>query len=166
MKPVSETPTEPSDYAAISLAFGSLLAGLAASARSRDPIDRADLVPLSAATFSLSRLIVHDKAESWLREPFLVEEGEGKRPKGRRLRYAIGELLSCTRCMGAWSALALVGLRLHAPRAGRTVATVLAVSAGNDALQAGFSWLCSRANETAASADTRSQVAGPSRRAA
>ena len=38
LKPVSETPTEPSDYAAISLAFGSLLAGLAASARSRDPI--------------------------------------------------------------------------------------------------------------------------------
>ena len=52
--------------------------------------------------------------------------------------------------MGAWSALALVGLRLHAPRAGRTVATVLAVSAGNDALQAGFSWLCSRANEQSA----------------
>ena len=74
LKPVSETPTEPSDYAAISLVFGSLLAGLAASARSREPIPRADLVPLSAATFSLSRLIVHDKAESWLREPFVAEE--------------------------------------------------------------------------------------------
>jgi hypothetical protein len=166
VKPVSETPTEPTDYAAISLAFGSLLAALAASSRSRDPIERADLVPLSAAVFSLSRLIVHDKAESWLREPFLVEEGDGKRPKGRRLRYAIGELMSCTRCMGAWSALALVGLRLQAPRAGRTVTTVLAVSAGNDALQAGFSWLCSRANEQAATADTSSRIASASRRAA
>jgi hypothetical protein len=68
--------------------------------------------------------------------------------------------------MGAWSALALVGLRLHAPRAGRTVTTVLAASAGNDALQAGFSWLCSRANETAASADRRSQIADASRRRA
>ena len=68
--------------------FGSLLAALAASARSREPIARADLLPLSAATFSLSRLIVHDKAESWLREPFVAEEGEQKRPKGRRLRYA------------------------------------------------------------------------------
>ena len=115
MKPVSETPTEPTDYAAISLVFGSLLAGLAASARSREPIPRADLVPLSAATFSLSRLIVHDKAESWLREPFVAEDGEERRPKGRRLRYAVGELMTCTRCMGAWSALALVGLRLHAP---------------------------------------------------
>ncbi len=118
MKPVSQTPTEPTDYAAISFVFGSLLAALAAGARSKEPIPRADLVPLSAATFTLSRLIVHDKAESWLREPFVDEEGEQKRPKGRRLRYAIGELMSCTRCMGAWSALALVGLRLHAPRAG------------------------------------------------
>ena len=155
MKPVSETPTEPTDYAAISFVFGSLLAAVAASSRSRDPIPRADLVPLSAATFSLSRLIVHDKAESWLREPFVAEEGDDKRPKGRRLRYAVGELLTCTRCMGAWSALALVGLRLHAPRAGRTVTTVLAASAGNDALQAGFSWLCARANEQSATAETQ-----------
>ena len=35
----------------------------------------------------------------------------GKRPRGRRLRYAVGELLNCTRCMGAWSALGLVALR-------------------------------------------------------
>ena len=166
MKPVSQTPTEPTDYAAISFVFGSLLAALAAGARSKEPIPRADLVPLSAATFTLSRLIVHDKAESWLREPFVDEQGDEKRPKGRRLRYAVGELMSCTRCMGAWSALALVGLRLHAPRAGRTVTTVLAASAGNDALQAGFSWLCARANEQAASADASASVAGVTRRAA
>ena len=166
MKPVSETPTEPSDYAAISFAFGSLLAGLAATSRDREPIPRAELLTLSAATFSLSRLIVHDKAETWLREPFVVEEGGDKRPKGRRLRYAVGELMTCTRCMGAWSALGLVGLRLYAPRAGRTVTTVLAASAGNDALQAGFSWLCARANEQAASAENRSQIATATRRAA
>ncbi len=166
MKPVSETPTEPSDYAAISLAFGSLLTALATTARSRDPIEPAELLPLSAATFSLSRLIVHDKAESWLREPFVDEDGDQKRPKGRRLRYAVGELMTCTRCVGAWSALALVGLRLHAPRAGRTVTAVLAASAGNDALQAGFSWLCARANEQSATADTSARVTGVTRRAA
>ena len=166
LKPVSETPTEASDYAAISFAFGALLAALAASGRSREPIARADLLPLSAATFSLSRLIVHDKAETWLREPFVAEEGDRKRPKGRRLRYAIGELMTCTRCMGAWSALALVGLRLHAPRAGRTVTTVLAASAGNDALQAGFSWLCARANEQSATTDTSTRLASAARRAA
>jgi hypothetical protein len=57
----------------------------------------------------------------------------------------VGELLTCTRCTGAWSALALTALRLHAPAAGRTVATVLAASAGNDMLQAGFSWMCAHA---------------------
>ena len=96
----------------------------------------------------------------------MAEEGDGKRPKGRRLRYAVGELMTCTRCMGAWSALALVGLRLHSPSAGRTVAAVLAASAGNDAFQAGFSWLCARANEQSAAADERSHVASASRRAA
>ena len=148
LKPVSETPTEPTDYAAISLAFGSLLAGLGRERALGASRSRAPICCRSRPRRSRSRkLIVHDKAESWLREPFVDEEGDGKRPKGRRLRYAVGELLTCTRCMGAWSALGLVGLRLHAPRAGRTVTTVLAVSAGNDALQAGFSWLCSRANE-------------------
>jgi hypothetical protein len=43
---------------------------------------------------------------------------------------------------------------------------VLAASAGNDALQAGFSWLCARANEQAASAENRSQIATATRRAA
>ena len=45
-----------------------------------------------------------------------------RKPKGRRLRYAVGELMTCTRCMGAWSALGLVALRVHSPPAGRTVA--------------------------------------------
>ena len=87
--------------------------------------------------------------------------GAGRRPKGRRLRYALGELLTCTRCTGAWSALALVALRLHAPATGRTVTTVLAASAGNDMLQAGFSWLCAGAStrERAAEAPVRRSAA-------
>jgi hypothetical protein len=146
MRPVEHTPTEPSDYAALSLAYGSLLAVLAASARDRkEAIEPKELLPLSAATFALSKLIVREKAETWIRRPFVEEAPEEARPRGRRLRYAIGELLTCTRCMGAWSALSLVGLRLHAPRTARTVTAVLAASAGNDLLQAGFSWLCARA---------------------
>src|SRR3712207_7215248 len=42
--------------------------------------------------------------------------------------------------------LALVALRLHAPATGRVVTTVLAASAGNDMLHAGFSWLCAGAS--------------------
>ena len=86
---------------------------------------------------------MHEKVESWIRRPFVDETA--RKPKGRRLRYAVGELLTCTRCMGAWSALGLVALRLHSPAAGRTVSAVLAASAGNDMLQATFQYLCAHA---------------------
>jgi hypothetical protein len=152
MRPVSETPTQARDYAALSAAYGALLAGTAVSARGRAPVGRHELPVLAAATFTLSKLIVHEKVDSWLREPFVDEHA--RRPKGRRLRYAMGELLTCTRCTGAWTALGLVGLRLHAPTTGRTVATVLATAAGNDFLQAGFSWVCARAKTHEREAET------------
>ncbi len=151
MKPVSQTPTEAADYAALSIAYGALLAVTARSSRGREPIPGMELLPLSAATFALSKLVVHEKVETWLRQPFVDERPDGKRPRGRRLRYAVGELLNCTRCVGAWSALSLVALRLHAPVAGRAVTGVLAASAGNDVLHTAFSLLCAKAN--AAQAD-------------
>jgi hypothetical protein len=140
---VERTPTEPSDYAALSAVYGALLATSAVTARGRAPIPPIELPGLAAASFALSKLVVHEKVESWLRRPFVDERD--RRPKGRRLRYAVGELLTCTRCTGAWSALGLVTLRLHAPNAGRVVTTVLAASGGNDMLQAWFSWLCAHA---------------------
>jgi Protein of unknown function (DUF1360) len=162
VRPLSQTPTEPTDYALLSVAYGTLLGGTAVSARGRTPIPTAELPVLAAATFALSKLVVHEKVESWMRRPFVEEAPSGRRPRGRRLRYAVGELLTCTRCTGAWSALALVGLRLHAPATGRTVATVLATSAGNDFMHAAFSYVCSRANRGSSEADS----ATPARRAA
>ena len=159
MKPVSQTPTEAVDYAALSVIYGSLLAGAAHSARGREPIPRAELVPLSAATFALSKLIVHEKVETWLRQPFVEERADGTRPRGRRMRYAVGELLNCTRCVGGWSALGLVALRMHSPAAGRTVTTVLAAAAGNDFLQTAFSLLCARSNAARTQADREAEHA-------
>jgi hypothetical protein len=156
VEPVSETPTEAVDYALLSLAYGTALAGLAGQARRREPIPAVELVPLSAATFALTKLLVHEKAETWVRRPFVDEHPDGKRPKGRRLRYAVGELLSCTRCLGAWSALGLVGLRSLSPATAQTVTSVLAVSAANDFLQSGFTLLCNRGN-----AERRRAEAGP-----
>src|SRR3954464_15113121 len=115
MDSVDRTPTEPSDYAALSALYGTLLAGTAASARKREAIPAVELPALAAASFALSKLVVHEKVESWIRHPFVDESA--RRPKGRRLRYAVGELLTCTRCTGAWSALGLVALRLHSPQA-------------------------------------------------
>jgi Protein of unknown function (DUF1360) len=147
VRPVRQTPTEPADYALLTGVYGALLGATALSARGRDPVPREELPVLAAATFALSKLIVKEKVETWIREPFVDEHPHGRQPKGRRLRYAVGELLTCTRCTGAWGALALVGLRVHAPATGRTVASVLAASAGSDMLHAGFTWLCARATE-------------------
>jgi Protein of unknown function (DUF1360) len=152
MKNVRETPTEPVDYAAISAGYGALLGALVLAAREREdavPMEAVEIVPLGAAAFALSKLIAKEKVESWVREPFVEEIPSGeRRPKGRRLRYAVGELLTCTRCVGAWSALGLVGLRTVRPREGRVVTTVLAVSAANDFLHTAFQWLCDEANAT------------------
>jgi hypothetical protein len=144
VEPLERTPTEPADYAALSLLYGALLAGTAVSARGRAPIPSAELPALAAASFRLSKLLVNEKVESWVRRPFVDEMKH--RPKGSRMRYAVGELLLCTRCAGAWSSLGLVALRLHAPAAGRTVSAILAASAGNDLLGAAFSYLCAHAN--------------------
>jgi hypothetical protein len=168
LKPVTETPTERADYALISVAYAGLLAATAASARGRPFIDQRELLPMSAATFALSKLLVHEKVETWVRAPFVEETAEGKRPRGRRLRYAVGELLTCTRCIGAWSALGLIGLRMHSPPAGRFLTTVLAVSAGNDFLQSGFSLLCASSSrlEDPASYPSPSREVGSGRFAA
>lgn len=141
MDPITVTPTQPVNYAALTLAYTGLLSAVAVGSRGQEPLERSELVPLAAATFALSKLIGKEKVETWIRTPFVEELPDGKRPKGDGMRYAIGELLSCTRCLGAWSALGLVGLRLNAPQYGRSVTTVLAASAANDFLQSGFSWL-------------------------
>jgi hypothetical protein len=146
VRPVTQTPTEAVDYAVLTSLYGALLGATAVSARRREPVGSREVPLLAAATFALSKLIVHEKVESWIRQPFVEEQPGRRRPKGRRLRYAVGELLTCTRCTGAWSALGVVALRLHAPATGRTVATVLAASAGNDMLHAAFQWLCAGAN--------------------
>ena len=142
-----EERTAPVDYAAINLVYASLFAGVIYLTRERareEPIQLYELVPMSAATFALSKVIAREKVGTWLREPFVEHVNGVAKPEGRRLQRAIGELVTCTRCVGAWSALGIVGLRLAKPDTGRNVANVLAVSGANDWLQAGFKALCSR----------------------
>jgi len=144
-----DTPTEPSDYATLTAGFGALLGALLLAARRRDGdevLSANEIAPIGLAAFALSKLITKEKVESWVREPFVEERPGGEqRPKGRRLRYAVGELLTCTRCAGAWSALGLVALRVTHPREARVVNTVLGVSAANDFLHSAFALLSARA---------------------
>jgi hypothetical protein len=143
-----ERETEPADYATLNAVYGVLLATVVVATRDRarkDPISGPELIPLSAATFALAKMVARERIGSWVREPF-VEDEDDQRPSGRGLRRAVGELVTCTRCVGAWSALGVVGLRLAAPSSGRVVTNVLAVSAANDWLQAAFKAVCGGAN--------------------
>jgi hypothetical protein len=148
-----EAAPEPHEYAALNAVFAALLAGVVVAARERtrehDPITSRDLAVTGAATFALSKVIAKERIGSWMREPF-VDEENGRRPRGGKFRQAVGELVTCTRCVGAWSALGLVGLRLTSPATGRVVNDVLAVSAMNDWLQAAFKLLCARTDEASA----------------
>ena len=82
MRPVAQTPTEATDYAALTTVYGALLGAAAVSARGREPVPRAEVPVLAAATFALSKLIVHEKIESWIRRPFVDERNGARRPKG------------------------------------------------------------------------------------
>jgi Protein of unknown function (DUF1360) len=147
------SPTDPArakttDYAALSAGWGALLGAVLVAARDKgdEPVRSAEVPALGLATFALSKLVAKEKVDAWVREPFVEERPEGRRPKGTGLRYAVGEMLTCTRCVGVWSALGLTALRVTRPREARVVNAVLGASAINDVAQAGFTWLCSRAN--------------------
>jgi hypothetical protein len=131
-------------YAAIAATFagGLTLANAFAHAARRDPRDLSalDLATLAAATFKLSRTISRDKVTSFLREPFV--EGEaydgGEEPAGEGAQRAIGELVTCTRCVGTWVAAGLATTQVVAPRFGRLLTWSLAAAAANDFLQIAF----------------------------
>ncbi len=63
------------------------------------------------------------------------------------MRRAVGELVTCSRCIGTWTAAGLTSIQILAPRFGRMLTWSLAASAANDFLQAGFAALTEKANE-------------------
>jgi hypothetical protein len=152
MTSASDAPrAKTTDYAALSAGWGALLGAVLLAARDKgdEPVRSTEVPALGLATFALAKLVAKEKVDAWVREPFVEERPEGRRPKGTGLRYAVGELLTCTRCVGVWSALGLTALRVTHPREARVVNAVLGASAINDVAQAGFTWLCSRADARA-----------------
>lgn len=133
-----------SSYAAIAATFvgGLTLAAALARAADRDPRDLTalDLVTLAGATFKASRTISRDRVGTFLREPFVEgEAGEGdERPAGEGVQRAIGELVTCTRCVGVWVAAGLGSAQVVTPRFGRLLTWTLAAGAANDFLQTAF----------------------------
>ena len=141
-------------YAAIMGAFagGLALAGVLARALDRDPQEHTalDLVALGAATFKASRTLSHDEVTSFLREPFVegsAHEGGEEPVATGDLQQAIGELVTCSRCVGTWVAAGLATTQILAPRFGRLLTWTLGGAGLNDFLQAGFAALTQKANE-------------------
>jgi hypothetical protein len=145
--------TRDADYVALEVVFATGLAGVVAltTRRTRSkiaPISRAELPALAIATFALADVVSKERISTWLREPFVVESADHRplEPAGSGIRRAIGELLTCSRCAGTWSALGLLGLRTAFPTTGKVTINVLALTGANDILQAGFRILIERAN--------------------
>jgi hypothetical protein len=142
-------------YAAITGAFvgGLALAGGLARLLGRDPRENTwlDLAVLSAATFKTARTITRDEVTSFLREPFVegdAHSGDEERPvQTGGVEQAIGELVTCSRCIGTWAAAGLATTHVLAPRFGRLLTWSLAGAGINDFLQAGFAALTQKANE-------------------
>jgi hypothetical protein len=141
-------------YAAIMGAFagGLALAGVLARALDRDPQEHTalDLVALGAATFKASRTLSHDEVTSFLRDPFVegrAHEGGEEPVSTGGMHQAIGELVTCSRCIGTWVAGGLATTQILAPRFGRLLTWTLGAAGVNDFLQAGFAALAHKSNE-------------------
>jgi len=144
-------------YRAYATIMGAFAAGLGAAgglarALGRDPACQTplDLVALSAASFKASRTLARDEVTSFLREPFVqgrAHAGEDEEPVEGGMHQAIGELVTCSRCVRTWAAAGLAVTQILAPRFGRLLTWSLAAAAANDFLQAGFTALAGKANE-------------------
>jgi hypothetical protein len=143
-----------SAYAAIMGTFAAGLAGagLLARALGRRPEQQQpiDLAILGLATFKAARALARDEVTSFIREPFVEGEAHegGEEPvESGDMRQAIGELVTCTRCVGTWIAAGLTTTQVIAPRFGRLLTWSLAAAGTNDFLQASFAALAHKSNE-------------------
>jgi Protein of unknown function (DUF1360) len=141
-------------YAAILGLYAAGLAGAGALSRAldRDPQCQTalDLGVLGLATFKVARTLSRDSVASFVREPFVrgdARSGDEEPVRTGGFDEAIGELVTCTRCIGTWAAAGLASTQILAPRFGRLLTWSLGAAAANDFLQAGFAALTTKANE-------------------
>jgi hypothetical protein len=141
-------------YAAIMGTFAGALAAAGALGRllDRNPQCQTtlDLTVLAAATFKAARTLARDEVTSFIREPFVrghAHEGGEDPVETGDLQQAIGELVTCSRCVGTWAAAGLAATQVLSPRFGRLLTWSLAAAGANDFLQAGFGALTRASGE-------------------
>ncbi len=138
-------------YAALlavwSTIYGGALAAAAATHRLPERLDPRDVVLLGVATHKLTRIATKDWVTAPVRAPFVRYQGSGgggeveERARGRGLRKAIGDLLTCPFCTGPWVAGALVAGLIARPRVTRVVAGGFAAVALSDWLHNAYEGL-------------------------
>ena len=146
------SPTEKPPYEAYATIAGAFFGGLAlvsAVARRSPPGNALDLAALAAATIKATRALSRERVGAFVRQPFVegnAEVGEHEEPAGTGFQRAFGELVTCPRCLGTWTAAGLASTQVLMPRFGRLLTWTLGASAANDFLQGGFTALCAKAN--------------------
>src|SRR5256884_8009982 len=140
-------------YAKIMATFTGLLAAAGALGRllDRDPQCQTslDFAVLAAASFKAARTLSHDEVTSFIRQPFVRghAHGGGEEPVSGGMEQAIGELVTCTRCIGTWGAAGLAATQMLAPRVGRLLTWSLGAAAAKHFLQGVFAALTAEASK-------------------
>ena len=135
-------------YAVLLSVYSTLVVTLGWLVRRRgglpDRLAAGDVALLAVGSHKLSRLVSKDSVTALVRAPFTSFEGpsgEGEvheEVRGRGLRHAAGELLTCPFCLSVWVATGLAFGLVLAPRATRLAAAVLTAVAGSDFLQLAY----------------------------
>ena len=127
------------EYEGLLAAFATIFSVGVVAARRRGRMPehvRADDIALGGiATFKVARLLSKDRVTSPVRAPFTRGEGEEERPRGRGVRYVIGELFLCPFCLAQWIGAAYAMGLVFAPRVTRLIAAMMSVVALSDFLQ-------------------------------
>ena len=148
--------TESPPYGAYAAIMGVFAGGLAVAGGLARVLDRnpacqtpLDLVVLSAASFKAARTLARDEVTSFIRQPFVRGEAHegGEEPVEGGYHQAIGELVTCSRCVGTWAAAGLATTQILSPRFGRLLTWSLAAAGANDFLQAAFAALTSASDD-------------------
>jgi hypothetical protein len=124
---------------------GGFIAWMRASGRELpERVDGRDIALMTVATHKAARLVSKDRVASGVRAPFTRFEGDAgpgevsEAARGRGLRRAVGELITCPHCVGLWIATFFAAGFAVAPRPTRWVATVLSAVFGSDLLQIAY----------------------------
>jgi hypothetical protein len=142
-------------YLAIAAAYAATTAGGVVLVRRSDPKFRGAIPPrdvlfISVATFQLARVITKKPITSFLRAPFTKYEGVSgpaeldESVRGRGVRHALGELLTCPFCMAHWIVTAFGFGYVVAPEVTRLVAAMFTAEAAADFLQFGHAAVARR----------------------